>query len=156
MACLTPGSYAQFVAVPCASCVKVPDSVPLKSACAALLQGLTAVVLTRHVYSVKAGDMVLVHAAAGGTGSLVLQSCKAAGATGALPSPPSFSSQVESHRRTPALPVIATSSTTEKQALVSAAGAQHSISYADFPAAVKRITGAARVTQQPAQRHARQ
>lgn len=38
--------------------------------------------------------------------------------------------------------MIATSSTREKQALVSAAGAHHSISYADFPASVKQITGA--------------
>jgi hypothetical protein len=86
VACLTPGnaSYAQFVAVPCSSCVKVPDAVPLNLACAALLQGLTAVVLTRRVYPVAAGDTVLVHAAAGGTGSLVLQACTAAGATGAF------------------------------------------------------------------------
>ena len=44
--------------------------------------------------------------------------------------------------RTRALAVIATSSTAEKQALVAAAGARHSISYVDFPAAVKQITGA--------------
>ena len=41
------------------------------------------------------------------------------------------------------LPVIATSSSREKQALVAAAGAHHSIPYVDFPAAVKQITGAA-------------
>lgn len=61
----------------------------------------------------------MVHAAAGGTGCLILQACRAAGAT-----------------------VIATSSSPEKQALVAAAGAHHSISYADFPLAVKQITGA--------------
>ncbi len=85
VACLTPGnaSYAQFVAVPSSNCVRVPDSVPSNTACAALLQGLTAIVLTRRVYPVAAGDTVLVHAAAGGTGSLILQACTAAGATGA-------------------------------------------------------------------------
>jgi hypothetical protein len=86
VACLTPGnaSYAQFVAVPSSNCVKVPDSVPSNTACAALLQGLTAIVLTRRVYPVATGETVLVHAAAGGTGSLILQACRAAGATGAL------------------------------------------------------------------------
>lgn len=84
VACLTPGnaSYAQFVAVPSSNCVRVPDSVPSNTACAALLQGLTAMILTRRVYAVAAGDAVLVHAAAGGTGSLILQACRAAGATG--------------------------------------------------------------------------
>lgn len=88
VACLTPGnsSYAQFVSVPTSNCVRVPDAVPLDTACAALLQGLTAIVLTRRVYPVAAGDTVLVHAAAGGTGSLILQACGAAGATGALSS----------------------------------------------------------------------
>lgn len=120
------------MSVPTSNCIRVPDAVPLDAACAALLQGLTAIVLTRRVYPVAAGDTVLVHAAAGGTGSLILQACGAAGAT-----------------------VIATSSTPEKQALVAAAGqrmaaicnggAVHSISYQDFPATVKQITGGAGV-----------
>jgi NADPH:quinone reductase-like Zn-dependent oxidoreductase len=84
VACLTPSnaSYAQYVALPSSSCVRVPSSVPADASCAALLQGLTAVVLTRHVYPVAAGDVVLVHAAAGGTGALIVQACRAAGATG--------------------------------------------------------------------------
>ena len=60
----------------------VPHSLPFDTSCAALLQGLTAIVLTRRVYPVAAGDVVLVHAAAGGTGCLIVQACRAAGATG--------------------------------------------------------------------------
>ena len=84
----------------------------------------------------------MVHAAAGGTGCLILQACRAAGATG---------DRLRSSRALllfdtllPRCPpsVIATSSSPEKQALVAAAGAHHSISYADFPLAVKQITGA--------------
>ena len=84
VACLTPSnaSYAQYVALHSSHCVPVPHSLPSDTSCAALLQGLTAIVLTRRVYQVAAGDVVLVHAAAGGTGCLIVQACRAAGATG--------------------------------------------------------------------------
>lgn len=71
-----------------------------------LLQGLTAMALTRKVHAVKAGETVLVHAAAGGTGLLLVQLCKLAGAR-----------------------VIGTTSTEEKKNVALKAGADYVILY---------------------------
>jgi len=48
--------------------VKLPDTISLEQAAALMLQGMTAQVLLRQVYPVEAGETILVHAAAGGTG----------------------------------------------------------------------------------------
>ncbi|KAJ3214474.1 NADPH:quinone reductase [Clydaea vesicula] len=61
--------------------IKLNKNETFENSAAVLLQGLTAMALTKLAYPVKAGDIVLVHASAGGTGSLIVQVCKALGAT---------------------------------------------------------------------------
>ncbi|MFZ6653804.1 quinone oxidoreductase family protein [Undibacterium sp. TJN19] len=75
------GSYAEQVAVPVAHLVRVPQSVSLHDACAALEQGLTAIVLSEDVARLQAGSTVLVHAAAGGVGGWMVQLLVAKGHT---------------------------------------------------------------------------
>ncbi|HEX5227252.1 MAG TPA: quinone oxidoreductase [Bryobacteraceae bacterium] len=74
------GSYAEYQAVPAWQLVKIPGSVDFETAAAAMLQGMTAHYLTHSTYPLKAGDSCLVHAAAGGTGSLIVQMAKMLGA----------------------------------------------------------------------------
>src|SRR5437899_3395765 len=87
---------------------------------ALMLQGMTAQVVIRQVYPVKAGDLILVHAAAGGTGLILCQWAAALGAT-----------------------VIGTVSTEAKAELAHAHGCKHTILYSkqDFVAEVTRISG---------------
>jgi len=68
-----PNTYAQYVVLPASKLAPVPKDVSLAQATAAMLQGLTAQALVRSSYAIKAGDTVLVHAAAGGVGGLVVQ-----------------------------------------------------------------------------------
>jgi NADPH2:quinone reductase len=75
------GSYAQYVSVPAAQLLPLPDDIPLRTAAAVTLQGLTACYLAQDVVAVGPGVTVLVHAAAGGTGSLTVQWLKRLGAT---------------------------------------------------------------------------
>ena len=114
------GSYAEFAQVPAAQLVKIPDLVSFQHAAAVMLQGMTAHYLTRSTFPLKAGDTCLVHAAAGGTGALVVQMAKAVGAR-----------------------VIGTVSTPEKAAIARAAGADEVIFYTeqDFAAEARRLTG---------------
>ena len=113
------GAYAQYVAVEASAVFRLPDNVDTKTAAAVYLQGLTAHYLTTTTYPIKKGDWVLVHAAAGGTGSLVVQMAKLRGAT-----------------------VIGTAGSDEKVTIARAAGADHVINYntTDFVAEVKRLT----------------
>ena len=113
------GSYAEFAKVPAAHVVKIPDAVSFERAAAVMLQGMTAHYLTHSTFALKPGDTCLVHAAAGGTGALVVQMAKAAGAT-----------------------VFGTVSTPEKAAIAKAAGADEIIFYTeqDFAAEAKRLT----------------
>ncbi len=74
------GSYSDRVIVPAARAVPLPDGLDDDVACAVLLQGMTAHYLTHSTYAVAAGDEVLVHAAAGGAGRLVVQLAKLRGA----------------------------------------------------------------------------
>ncbi len=104
------GSYADRVVVPAARAVSVPDALSDEVACAALLQGMTAHYLTHSTYAIQEGDEVLVHAAAGGAGRLVLQMAKLRGAR-----------------------VTATTSGGEKAELARAAGADEVIGYEDVP-----------------------
>jgi NADPH:quinone reductase len=67
------GVYAELAAVPQDVLVPVPDELPSRVAAAVLLQGMTAHVMTHDVRQGSAGEWALVHAAAGGTGSLVMQ-----------------------------------------------------------------------------------
>jgi NADPH:quinone reductase len=74
------GSYAEYQAVPAWQLVKIPASVDFETAAGALLQGMTAHYLTHSTYPLKPGDSCLIHAAAGGTGRLVVQMAKMLGA----------------------------------------------------------------------------
>ncbi len=74
------GSYAEYAVVPAWQLVKIPDSLDFQTAAAAMLQGMTAHYLTHSTYPLKAGDSCLIHAAAGGTGSLLVQMAKMLGA----------------------------------------------------------------------------
>ncbi|WP_395104250.1 quinone oxidoreductase family protein [Actinomadura sp. SCN-SB] len=113
-----PGSYAQYAAVPADVVVPVPDELDLEVAAASLLQGITAEYLTRSTYEVKPGDTVLVHAAAGGMGLLLVQLCKLFGAR-----------------------VIGTVSTPEKEKTARDAGADEIVGYDGFAEEVRRLTG---------------
>jgi NADPH2:quinone reductase len=73
------GSYAEQAIVPAERAVRVPDGVPIETAAAVMLQGMTAHYLTQSTYPVQAGETALVHAAAGGMGLLLTQLVKAAG-----------------------------------------------------------------------------
>ncbi len=113
------GSYAEYALVPAAQLVKVPAGMDLKLAAAALLQGMTAHYLSHSTFPLKAGHTALVHAAAGGTGRLLTQMAKAAGAR-----------------------VIATVSTEAKAELAREAGADDVILYtrADFELETRLLT----------------
>ncbi|KAI0879338.1 hypothetical protein GGS24DRAFT_439007 [Hypoxylon argillaceum] len=118
------GAYAEFTIARPASTVKVPPSFAPGKAAAALLQGLTALTLVREAHPVQAGDWVLVHAAAGGTG---LQLCQLLRAIGAK--------------------TIGTVSTPAKAALAAQAGAAHVVNYSheDVKARVLELTEGAGV-----------
>ena len=118
------GGYAELNVVPVNELVRIPGDIDDATACALMLQGITAQYLCADAYRVKPGDAVLVHAAAGGVGALLVQLAKARGAT-----------------------VIATAGGPEKVALAREAGADHAIDYraADFAPVVREITGGAGV-----------
>jgi NADPH2:quinone reductase len=113
------GAYAESAVVPADRLVKLPAGVDFASAAAVMLQGLTAHYLTHSTYRVKAGDRVLVHAAAGGAGLLITQIAKLLGAT-----------------------VYGTVGSTEKAEIALANGLDAAIEYrdVDFEAEVKRLT----------------
>lgn len=113
------GSYAEYAVVPAWKLVPLPAGLDSRSAAAIMLQGLTAHYLTRATYPLKKGETVLVHAAAGGVGLLLIQITKRLGGT-----------------------VFGTVSTEEKARLVREAGADEVILYTrtDFAAEVKRLT----------------
>lgn len=113
------GSYAEYVIVPAARLIHVPDGVSLEVATAAMLQGLTAHYLASSTYPLRPGNVALVHAAGGGVGQLLTQIAKKRGAR-----------------------VLGTVSNDEKAALARSSGADEIIYYTreDFLAAVKRLT----------------
>jgi NADPH:quinone reductase-like Zn-dependent oxidoreductase len=74
-----PGSYAQHLAVPADSLVKVPGYVDDETAAAVMMQGLTANHFTTETYAIQPGDTAVVHAAAGGVGLMLTQMIKARG-----------------------------------------------------------------------------
>jgi NADPH2:quinone reductase len=117
--CMARGSYAAYAVVPAWQVIQVPGGVGFDIAAAAPLQGMTAHYLTHSTFSLKAGDTALVHAAAGGTGLLVVQMARMLGAR-----------------------VIGTVSTEAKAAIAREAGANEIILYnsQDFAAEAKRLT----------------
>lgn len=114
------GSYAAYTTVDSKDVVKLPQGLDEKTAAAALLQGLTAWTFVREAGQVQPDDWVLVHAAAGGVGSILTQMLKAVGAK-----------------------VIATASSDEKCQLARSYGAQYVIQSrgGSVPEKVKEITG---------------
>ena len=76
----TPGTHATHAVIAAAQAVPLPDGVPMDVAAAAMLQGMTAHYLVNSTYSLKAGETVLLHAAAGGVGQLLIQFAKGKGA----------------------------------------------------------------------------
>jgi len=114
----TLGSYAEYVAVPADRLVPIPPGVTDQQAAAAMLQGMTAHYLAHDTYPLKRGETALVHAAAGGVGSLLVQMAHNIGAR-----------------------VLATVSTEEKAKLARQAGADEIILYSqvDFEAETKRL-----------------
>jgi NADPH2:quinone reductase len=122
--CMINGAYAQYAVVPAAKLVPVPADIGLDVATALMVQGMTAHYLAFSTFSLASQHTALIHAAAGGTGRLLVQVAKRTGAR-----------------------VIATAGTAEKAALARSAGADEVIIYtqADFVSEVKRLTGGAGV-----------
>jgi len=120
--CGIRGTYAEQAVAPESQLVRVPEGVSSEQAAAALLQGMTAHYLAETTYPIQAGDTVLVHAGAGGTGLLLTQMAKRRGAR-----------------------VITTVSTDEKAELSRGAGADEVILYTqqDFAVEVRRLTDGA-------------
>jgi NADPH:quinone reductase len=74
-----PGSYAERIAIPAMSLVKVPDAIDDRTAASVMMQGLTASHFATDFYPVQPGDIAFVHAAAGGVGLLLTQIIKLRG-----------------------------------------------------------------------------
>jgi NADPH2:quinone reductase len=76
----SPGSYAEARNVPAERLVRIPPGITDEQAAGMMLKGLTAHYLLRRTYKVKKGDAVLIHAAAGGVGLILVQWAKSLGA----------------------------------------------------------------------------
>ena len=114
------GGYCERRVMSTDQLVPVPDGVDSETAAAAMLKGMTSWYLCRRTYRLSAGETVLVHAAAGGVGTILSQWCKALGAT-----------------------VIGTVGSTEKDRVAREHGCDHVIFYKDedFVKCVRDITG---------------
>jgi NADPH2:quinone reductase len=77
---LHPGAYAERSVVPATALVLLPAGVDDRTAAGSMLKGLTAWYLLRRCHSVRAGETVLIHAAAGGVGLVACQWAKHLGA----------------------------------------------------------------------------
>lgn len=75
-----PFANAELVAVPATHVIPLPDSISFELAASVLLQGLSAHFLTTDCHKTRQGESVLIHAAAGGVGQILLQMCKLMGA----------------------------------------------------------------------------
>ncbi|MEK9596302.1 MAG: quinone oxidoreductase [Rhodospirillaceae bacterium] len=119
-----PGSYAEERLMAASTAVKIPNGIDDEPAAAMMLKGMTAQYLIRQTYPVKAGDTILIHAAAGGVGQIVCQWAKSLGAT-----------------------VIGTVGNDEKAEMVRALGCDHPIVYTrdDFVEKVMDITAGAKL-----------
>lgn len=118
------GAYAELHAVDAGRAVAIPEGVDDRTAAAALLKGMTAEFLLRRCRPVSPGETILIHAAAGGVGQIMVQWAKALGAI-----------------------VIATAGNAAKAGRVRDLGADHVILYGeqDVAAEVRKITGGAGV-----------
>ena len=117
---LCGGGFAEETLQAASSVIKLPETVGFEAAAASLLKGMTTEFLLRRCYPVKAGETILVHAAAGGVGTLMVQWAKALGAI-----------------------VIGTVGSEAKAELARSLGCDHVILYRheDVAARVREITG---------------
>jgi|TARA_B100000315_G_scaffold218305_1_gene219500 NADPH2:quinone reductase len=113
------GSYSEARNIPANVLVPIPDGIEDQTAAAMMLKGMTAHMLLFKCYAVQPGDTILMHAAAGGVGTIVCQWANALGAT-----------------------VIGTVGSEEKAEKAKAHGCHHPINYSteDFAERVKEIT----------------
>jgi NADPH:quinone reductase len=118
------GGYPESRLIAAPRLVKLPDAISFEQAAAMMRQGMTARLVLHDVYPLKAGDTILVHAAAGGVGLILCQWAAALGAT-----------------------VIGTVSTEAKAELAPAHGCHHAILYSreDFVTEVARLTAGAKL-----------
>ena len=77
----TLGAYSTERLVPAAPLIRLPDAIACDTAAAMTMRGLTAAYLLRRIHAFKAGDSILLHAAAGGVGLIVSQWAKLLGLT---------------------------------------------------------------------------
>ncbi len=113
------GAYAEERLIPAHRLVKLPEAISFQQGAAMMLQGMTARYLLHGCYRVKKGDIILMHAAAGGVGMILCQWAKHLGAT-----------------------VIGTVGSDQKAALARDHGCDYPINYSneDFEARVREIT----------------
>lgn len=118
------GAYAEHAVIPAAKAVPLPDAIADGQAAALMVQGMTAHYLATDTFALRPGHTALIHAAAGGTGRLLVQVAKKRGAR-----------------------VLATVGSPAKAELARSAGADEIILYEerDFEAAVKELTSGAGV-----------
>ena len=117
---LPPGAYAEARVIPAHRLVVLPQNISTRQAAGMMLRGMTARYLLHGCYRVKPGETILIHAAAGGVGTLVCQWGKHLGAT-----------------------VIGTVGSKEKAEIARSNGCDHTILYREenFVSRVKEITG---------------
>ncbi len=118
------GAYATARVMPAAHLVKLPETIAFETAAAMMMRGFTSAYLMRRIHPLKAGDTILLHAAAGGVGLIVSQWAKLLGVT-----------------------VIGTVSTEAKAEIARAHGCDHVILYGkeDVAARVRELTDGAGV-----------
>ena len=113
------GSYAEYAVIPAENAVKIPNSISTKFAAAVFLQGLTAHYLLNSTYKINQTSTILIHAAAGGVGQLLIQMAKLKGAS-----------------------VLATASSQKKIAIAKDLGADEVINYTEknFSKEINKLT----------------
>ena len=118
---LAPGGYAEYTVAPANTVIPIPDNLDFNSAAAFPVQGVTAYQLLRESTRLQEGDSVLVHAAAGGVGTLAIQLAKLMGAK----------------------TVVGTASNSKKLELIRELGADAAINYteADWAEQITKATG---------------
>ncbi|MER5437638.1 quinone oxidoreductase [Streptomyces sp. NPDC002790] len=113
------GAYSTERVMPTGSLIKLPDAIGFDTAAAMTMRGLTSAYLLRRIHPLKAGDTILLHAAAGGVGLILTQWAKLLG-----------------------IRVIGTVSTEEKAAVAREHGCDHTILYRreNVPERVRELT----------------
>ncbi len=113
------GAYSVVRNIDQDALIKIPSRMTFKTAAAMMLKGMTAEFLLHRVYALKEGDTILIHAVAGGVGTLLCQWAKTKGAT-----------------------IIGTVSTAEKAAFAASNGCHYPVLYTEenFVDRVKEIT----------------